>query len=134
MWRDIGSVEQQPSLPDPSNSNWRWQQCKLIECNSSCFMTKWCNWIKSEFVHVNLHIHVQAIVYTEFISIWLWRKLLAYRNTPDFVPGTNQYRAIGVKFLAQGNNGLSLTGFETMWLVILRLLVWHINHSTTPPH
>ena len=61
------------------------------------------------------------------------RKLLAYRNTIESIPGINQYRAISVKFIAQGNNGLSLTGFEPMWLAILRLLIRHVNHSTTPP-
>ena len=46
--------------------------------------------------------------YTEFILVWLWKNLLAYRNTLGFVPGTNQYWAISVKFLAQLNVGLIL--------------------------
>ena len=63
------------------------------------------------------------LLYTEFISAWLCRKLLAYRNTlKSLPPGTNQYWAMSVKFLAQGNNGLSLTGFEPMRLAILRSL------------
>ena len=55
---------------------------------------------------------LSVLVYTEFISVWLWRKLLACINTLESVPGTNQYWAISVKFLAQGHNSLSLTGFE----------------------
>ena len=39
-----------------------------------------------------------------------------------------------VMFLPEGNNGLSLTGFEPKQLAILRLLVWWVNHSTMPPH
>ena len=66
-------------------------------------------------------------------SVCLWRKLLAYRNAFESVPGTNQFWAISVKFLAQGNNGLSLRGFEPKRLAILRLLVWRVNHSTMPP-
>ena len=66
---------------------------------------------------------IKILVYTEFILVRLWRKLLAYRNTLESVPGINQYWAISVKFLAQGNNGLSLTGFEPMRLAILILLV-----------
>ena len=77
--------------------------------------------------------YIIAVVYTEFNLVWLWRKLLAYRNTLESVPGTNQYWAISVWFLAQGNNGLSMTGFEPMRLAILRLLVRRVNHSTTPP-
>ena len=37
------------------------------------------------------------------------------------------------RFFAEGNNGLSLTGFEPMRLAILRLLVRCVNHSTRPP-
>ena len=48
-------------------------------------------------------------------------KLLAYRNTLESVPETDQYCAISVKFLAQGNSGLSLTGFEPMQLAILKI-------------
>ena len=72
------------------------------------------------------------LVCTDFILVRLWRRILAYRNTLDSVPGTNQYWTVGVKFLAQGNNGLSLTGFEPMWLANLRLLARRVNHSTTP--
>ena len=35
--------------------------------------------------------------------------------------------------VAQGNNGLPLTGFEPMWLAIFRLLVRHVTHLTMPP-
>ena len=38
---------------------------------------------------------------------------------------------MSVKLLAQGNNGLSLTGFEPMKLAILRLLAWCVNQLTT---
>ena len=69
-----------------------------------------------------------------WIYFSLCRKLLAYNiETLKSVPGTNQYWAMSVKFLAQGNNGLPPTGFEPMRLVILRLLVRSVNHSTTPP-
>ena len=90
--------------------------------------------------HLSLHDRkrwlngFEYLVYTEFILVWLCRKLLAYRNTLESFPGTNQYWAMSVKFLAQGNNGLPLTWFEPMWLAILRLLVWCVNHSTTLPH
>ena len=80
------------------------------------------------------HLCGHILVYTKFILVRLWRKLPAYRKTLESVPGTNQYWAISVKFFAQGNNGLSLTGFEPMQLAILRLLVRRINHSTMPPH
>ena len=63
------------------------------------------------------------LVYTEFILVRLCRKLLAYRYTLESVPGTNHYWEISVKFLAQGNNGLPLTGFEPMRLALLKLLV-----------
>ena len=49
--------------------------------------------------------------YTEFILVRLCRKLLAYRNTLEYVPGTNQYWAMSVMFLAHGNNDLSLIWF-----------------------
>ena len=71
--------------------------------------------------------------HTEFILVRLCRKLLSYRSTLKSVPGTNQYWAMRVKFFAQGNNELSLTGFEPIRLAILKLLVRHVNHSTTPP-
>ena len=76
-----------------------------------------------------------SLVYTEFILVPLCRKRfsLIYRNTLESVPGTNQYWAMSVKFLAQGNNNLALTGFEPMRLAILRLLVRRVNISTTPP-
>ena len=35
-----------------------------------------------------------SLVYTEFILVRLWRKLLAYINTLESIPGTNQYRAV----------------------------------------
>ena len=81
------------------------------------------------------NMHYLVLVYAKLILVRMWRKLLAYRNTLESAPGTNQYCAISVKFLAQWNNGLSFTGFEPMRLAILRLLVQRVNHSTTkPPH
>ena len=41
-------------------------------------------------------------------------------NTVRSIPRTNQYWAMTVKFLAQGNNGLPMTGFEPMRPSILR--------------
>jgi hypothetical protein len=41
---------------------------------------------------------------------------------------------MNVKFLAQGNNVLPLTGFEPTRSPIVRLLVRRVNHSATPPH
>ena len=40
------------------------------------------------------------LVYTDFILVPLCRKLLAYRHTLKSVPGTNQYSAMSVIFLA----------------------------------
>ena len=85
------------------------------------------------FVNIHYDDFSLNLVYTEFILVQLWKKLLAYRNILKSVPGNNQYWAISVKFLAQGNNRLSVTGFEPMRLAILRLLVWRVNHSTMPP-
>ena len=83
---------------------------------------------------VSLIGRASDLVYTEFILFRLCRKLFSlYRNTLESVPGTNQYWAISLKFPAEGNNGLSLTGFEPMRLAILRLLVRRINLSTTSP-
>jgi hypothetical protein len=76
---------------------------------------------------------IYNLVYTEFILVRLCRKLNAYRHTFESVPGTNQYWALSVKFLAQGNNDLPLTGFEPMRLAIMRLLVRRVNHSAMPP-
>ena len=41
---------------------------------------------------------------SEAISLWTHSLM---------IPGTNQYRAHSVKFLAKRNSGLPLTGFET---------------------
>ena len=61
------------------------------------------------------YIHfLKLLVYPELISVQLCRKLGAYRHTLKSIPGTNQYRAISVNFLAQGNNDRALTGFEPM--------------------
>jgi hypothetical protein len=62
------------------------------------------------------------------------RKLKAYRvrQTLETVPGTNQYWAMCVKFLAQGNNRLPLTWFEPTRRAILRLLVQCVNHLAMP--
>ena len=73
------------------------------------------------------------LVHSEFILVWLYKKLLAYRNTLESVLGINQYWAMSVKFLAQWNNGLPLTVIEPMEQAISRLLVRCVNHSTTPP-
>ena len=43
---------------------------------------------------------VIIIVYTDLILAWLYRKLLPYRNSLEPVPGTNQYWAMSVMFLA----------------------------------
>ena len=50
------------------------------------------------------------------VLLRLYRKLLTYRNILEFVPVTNQYRAMSVMFLAQCNNGWPPTGFESMRL------------------
>ena len=71
-------------------------------------------------------------LYWIYLSL-IVKKFLADINILKSVPGTNQYWAISLKFLAQGNNALSLTGSEPIRLVILRLLVWCVNHLTTPP-
>jgi hypothetical protein len=39
---------------------------------------------------------------------------------------------MSVKFLAQGNNDLPLTGFETIRLAIIRLLVRRVNNTDMP--
>ena len=74
------------------------------------------------------------LIYTEFILFrGLYRKLIAYIETlSNPIPRTNQYWAMIVKFLAQGNNDSPLTGFELTWTSILRLLVQHVNQSATP--
>ena len=64
----------------------------------------------------------------------MWRKILAYIETLlNLFLEPEQYWTICVKFLAQRNNSLSLTGFEPMHLAILRLLVRCLNHSNTLP-
>ena len=63
------------------------------------------------------------LVYTEFILVQLFRRLLAHRNTMESVPGTNQYWTMGVKFLAKGNNSLPLTRFEPMRLAKSEVLI-----------
>ena len=60
-----------------------------------------------------------SVVYPEFILYWLCRKLLAYRNALESVPGNNQCSAMSVKVLAHGINVIPLTGFEPMRLTIL---------------
>ncbi|XP_060601612.1 phospholipid phosphatase 1-like, partial [Ruditapes philippinarum] len=49
------------------------------------------------------------------------------------VPGTNQYKAMRVKFLGHGNNGLPLAGFKPTRPAIVRLLVRRFNHRAMPP-
>ena len=76
---------------------------------------------------------MQMLVYNTFILIRLYRELLAYRNTIEYVPGINQYWEMSVKFLTQANNGLPMTGFEPMRLSIFKLILRRVNHSNTPP-
>ena len=54
----------------------------------------------------------RSLVYTEFILVRMCRNLLGYRNTPESVPGTNQYWAVSVKVLAQGNNRFPWQGLN----------------------
>ena len=44
-----------------------------------------------------MEYHSDLLLYTEFILVRLCRNLLAYRNTVESVPGTNQYWVIYVK-------------------------------------
>jgi hypothetical protein len=74
------------------------------------------------------HNITSMFILTWLISVWLSRKLKAYRQTLESVPGTNQYWAMSVKVLVQGNNGPPLTGFELTRKAILRLLVKRDNH------
>jgi hypothetical protein len=55
---------------------------------------------------------MSMLVYTEFILVLLCKKLRAYKHTFESIPETNRDRSMHVKFLAQGNNGLPLTGFK----------------------
>ena len=69
------------------------------------------------------------LVYTEFILVHAFRKLLACVDTlsnPFLEPSSNC--AMSVKFLAQENNSFPLTGFEPLRLAIPRLLVRHVTH------
>ena len=71
-----------------------------------------------------------SLVYTEFILVWLCRKLLAYRHTFESISGTNLYWAMSVKFLARGNNDLPPTGLAPIWLAIFDVLTtWPCRHS-----
>ena len=49
------------------------------------------------------------------------------------VPGTNQYKAIRVKFLAQGNNGGLWWGSNSRLTGIHRSRVRRATHCATPP-
>jgi hypothetical protein len=40
---------------------------------------------------------------------------------------------MGVKILAQGYSVWPLAGFEPMWLAIIKLQSWCINHMAMPP-
>ena len=76
---------------------------------------------------------ILILVYTKFVLVRLCRKLFAYKNTVESVPGTNQYwEVVQSLLLMKTANDLSLTCFEPMRLAILGLLVQRINHSTTP--
>ena len=110
-------------------------------CPYHCLVFSSLKYIKQRN-HKNLpHIYAQLkknpfidfSLYWIYFLVQLWRKLIAYRNTLESIPGTNMYWAISVKFLAQGNKRLTLTGFEPRQLAILRLLVRHVNHSFTLP-
>ena len=46
-----------------------------------------------------------SLAYTDFILVWLYIKLI---ETLESVPGTIQYCAMSVNYLAQGNNALPL--------------------------
>ena len=92
------------------SSGWPWNKCTFIWSAES----------------------IKKLFNTEFILVRMCRKLLAYRrNTIESVPGTNKHFGMSVKFLAEGNNGLTVIGFEPMWLAILRLLFRRVNHSST---
>ena len=44
--------------------------------------------------HTRKILYFSILVYTEFTLVLLWRKLLAYRNTLESIPGTNQITEI----------------------------------------
>ena len=53
---------------------------------------------------------ISLLVYTEFILVRLWRKRLAYRNSIESVPGTNQYWKIS--FLLKESTACPWQGFN----------------------
>ena len=80
---------------------------------------------------LSIYRSVFSLIYTHFILVRLCRKLLAYLNSLESVPGTNQYWAMNVvSSLAQGNIGLHLTKLEPMRLAIIRLLVRRVTFSS----
>ena len=62
---------------------------------------------------------------TEFMLVWLCRKLWVHKHTLESVPVLSN--ELNVKFLAQRHNSFPMTGFEPMQLAILRLLAWCVN-------
>ena len=83
-----------------------WSDCTDVQAGVALYL--WQKLITYGFSRIRVNIIV-CLVYSEFISVHLYRKLLAYRHTLKSIPGTNQYRAINVKFLTQRNNSLLLT-------------------------
>ena len=59
------------------------------------------------------NIEQMHLVNTEFTLIRCVQSSKLIETIPSLEPGTNQYREISVKFLAQGNNSLSVQGFYT---------------------
>jgi hypothetical protein len=73
-----------------------------------------------------------VLVYTEFV---LRKSCVGSYKPRDSLPNLFPVAcAMRVKFLAQGNKDLLLTGFEPTQVAILRLLVQHVKHSAIPPH
>ena len=66
----------------------------MFDCTAKSFDSMICDYFCSK-----------QLIYNDFSLVRLCKKPLAYRTTLEFVPGTNQYRAMRVKFLAQRNNG-----------------------------
>jgi hypothetical protein len=104
-----------------------------IDCSLSLNMENCAELIPWDMAVLRFFHNGCWFIYRIYFSSIVWEAILAYRHTFESVPGTNQYWAISVKFLAQGNNDLPLTGFEPTWLAIMRLLVRRVNLSAMPP-